>query len=424
MKKILLSLFAIAAFTAHAQTSVNQVIILNEGYYNWSSGMQDVPVTIGAYNPATHIYMAFDTITGAQFASDVIINGNFIYAACSNGIRKYDKVTKQLVASNTATAIRKMCVWNNQLLVSRGDYMGITNNFFQAYDLNNLSFIYQLDNVTGPAFSTEGIAVYGDSCYIALNNGFNFPNYVGKVGVVYLPTQTYVREFDLGATGINPDYLTIRNGELITLNNRDFTNASVSTFDINGGTLTTTDLAVSSGCGTSVVASTDLLYQVQGENNLKKFNTSSLTTYDSLQINQAVYGLAHDVVNNKLYAGVTDYFSFGKIFIYSLTGAAVDSFDVSVAPGNIAIDYNGPLAVNELNRSQLEIYPNPATDFIIVKSNNAVDFKIYDVVGNMLIAEKLNSATTKINIGDLKNGVYFIKVDDGKTVTIQKLVKQ
>jgi hypothetical protein len=314
-------------------------------------------------------------------------------------------------------------VWNNELLVTRGD-IGLSNNYFQSYNANDLSFNDQIDNVTGPSFSAEGIAVYGDTCYIALNNSFNFPNYVGKIGVVYLPTQTYVREFDLGAIGINPDYLTINNGEIYTVNNRDFTNASVSKYEINGGVLTTTDLAVSSGCGTSVYANNDLLFQVSGEQNLKKFSTSSLLTYDSLMINQPIYGMAYDAVNDLLYAGVTDFFSEGNIFIYNNAGTVIDSFQVGVSPGNIAIDYSGPLAVDQLNNVKMELYPNPASDFIFINTNKSLVVKIYDVTGNEILSENVNAGFGKINIKNFNNGLYFAKVICGNNEFSRKFIRQ
>lgn len=424
MKKIFISLFALATLNATAQTTVNQVVVLNEGYYNWGTGTIDVPVTVGAYYPGTKVYSTFDTIAGAQFASDVIVEGNFLYVASSIGIRKYDKVTKQALANVAVTGVRKMCVWNNQLLVSRGD-VGLTNNYFQVYDATNLSFIYELNNVTGPTFTAEGIAVEGDSCFIALNNGFNFPNYTGKVGVVYLPTQTYVREFDLGVLGLNPDYFTIKNGTIYTVNNRDYTNASVSVYDIAGGGLTTTDLLVTGGCGTSVFAASDLIYQVAGESNLKKFSTSSFSTYDSLQINKPIYGLAHDDVNNLLYAGETDFSTYGKIFIYGTTGVLVDSFTVSVSPGNMAIDYNNPTAVNENVAANFDMFPNPAIDILTIKSDKITSYTLCDVLGNKLKSENVKAVSKHvINVSDLKAGVYFVTVNiDSKSFT-KKFMKQ
>lgn len=392
-----------------AQTA-KQVIVLNEGYYNWSTQTQVVPVTLGAYDVALKTYTSFDTIPAAQFASDVIIDDNYIYAATSVGIYKYNKNSKQFVTNNTATGIRKMCVWNNQLLVSRGD-IGLNNYFFQAYDKNTLALIYELDVTNGPAYSTEGISVVGDSCYIALNNGFNFPNYTGYIGVIYLPTATYVRQFDLGPIGLNPDYFAIKNGVIHTLNNRDFTNASISTYELATGQLATTDLQISSGCGTSVLAGTEILYQVMGATTLQKFSLSSQSTYDSLLINKPVYGLAHEDVANLIYAGETDFVSTGQVFIYNMAGLALDSFMVGVSPGNMVIDYNSTSGIAE-NVSQLNVYPNPATNQIYLGNQKPASYQILNVTG-IKVAEGVALPQANINISNLSNGIYFLKTQSG-----------
>lgn len=422
MKKLLLVLL-LCYSASIAQTSVNQVIVLNEGYYNWSTGQQDVPVSIGAYNPSLQTYSTFETINGAQFASDVLVSDNYIYAACSNGLRMYDKTTKQLLHTNTATGIRKMAIWNNELLVTRGD-IGLSNNYYQSYSATDLSFNYELDNLTGPVMSTEGIAVYGDSCYVAINNSFNFPNYVGKIGVIYLPTHTYVREFDLGPNGINPDYLAINNDEIYTVNNRDFTNASITKYNISNGSISTTDLVVSSGCGTSVYTSNEILFQVMGEQTLKKFNTNSLATYDSLMINQSVYGMAYDKVNDLIYAGITDFSTFGRINIYNNTGMMIDSFVVGVSPGNIAIDYNNALAVTENQAQVLSCYPNPAYDILNVIATSTMNVAIYNSTGQLIISSKLLTGQNKIDLSMLKNGVYIMKNSDSANPISFRFQKQ
>ena len=56
-----------------AQNVVNQVLILNEGRYDYATGEIETPVTIGSYDPFTSIYSVVDTIEGARFASDMLL---------------------------------------------------------------------------------------------------------------------------------------------------------------------------------------------------------------------------------------------------------------------------------------------------------------------------------------------------------------
>ena len=58
-----------ASLSLQAQGNyVHRIIVVNEGHYDYVNNVQTVPVTVGAYNPSTHSYAAFDTIFNARFA--------------------------------------------------------------------------------------------------------------------------------------------------------------------------------------------------------------------------------------------------------------------------------------------------------------------------------------------------------------------
>src|SRR3954465_11424983 len=84
-----------------AQNYVHRVIILNEGHYDYVNSVQTVPVTLGVYNPATGIYNQVAVINNARFASNVITDGNSIYAAADSFLIRYDINTYQVLATAT-----------------------------------------------------------------------------------------------------------------------------------------------------------------------------------------------------------------------------------------------------------------------------------------------------------------------------------
>jgi uncharacterized Ntn-hydrolase superfamily protein len=57
------------------------------------------------------------------------------------------------------------------------------------------------------------------------------------------------------------------------------------------------------------------------------------------------------------------------------------------------------------------IYPNPASEFIVFKNNNAIGayYSIYSIAGNQL---KCGSVVTKIDISDFVPGLYFLKLNN------------
>ena len=91
MKKLAILLGAFIAQVSIAQDYVHQVLVLNEGYFDYTTNQSVVPPTIGSYDPITQIYTTVDTILGARFASDMIISGEYIYVAADNNLYKYNK---------------------------------------------------------------------------------------------------------------------------------------------------------------------------------------------------------------------------------------------------------------------------------------------------------------------------------------------
>lgn len=87
-------------------------------------------------------------------------------------------------------------------------------------------------------------------------------------------------------------------------------------------------------------------------------------------------------------------------------------------------DYNNVLSIDKvLNKSSvsLEIYPNPSTDYITVKSSEIINnIKIFDALGNEVIST--NQKTITIN--HLSKGMYLVNVSlDGERFINKKLIK-
>jgi hypothetical protein len=73
------------------------------------------------------------------------------------------------------------------------------------------------------------------------------------------------------------------------------------------------------------------------------------------------------------------------------------------------------------------IYPNPATDKITVKISEAVketNLEIFDLEGQKLITVQITEPKSTIDISNLPNGVYIVRLADDKTVEVGKIVKQ
>jgi len=67
------------------------------------------------------------------------------------------------------------------------------------------------------------------------------------------------------------------------------------------------------------------------------------------------------------------------------------------------------------------VYPNPSSDVIYFKSDDAIDsINIYDVSGKLVMN---CNPSQSVNISILNSGIYFVKASlNGKTVT-KKIIK-
>jgi hypothetical protein len=77
--------------------------------------------------------------------------------------------------------------------------------------------------------------------------------------------------------------------------------------------------------------------------------------------------------------------------------------------------------------SGVSLYPNPATDFIVLSVQNLetqkMSYALCDQLGKILAKEELNSSQTAILMEEFPNATYFIKVYNNKEVKTFKIIK-
>lgn len=71
-----------------------------------------------------------------------------------------------------------------------------------------------------------------------------------------------------------------------------------------------------------------------------------------------------------------------------------------------------PSGVDIYSKTSIDIYPNPATDYIEISSDNNInEIKIFNLAGNIFIDESVNSLKQfKIQVNNLSSGFYMINV--------------
>jgi len=69
----------------------------------------------------------------------------------------------------------------------------------------------------------------------------------------------------------------------------------------------------------------------------------------------------------------------------------------------------------------ISIYPNPAKDFIMVKTIDPIQVSIYNAVGKQLINQNINDIQ-QINLHQFSTGVYLIKIENESANYFEKLI--
>ena len=133
-------------------------------------------------------------------------------------------------------------------------------------------------------------------------------------------------------------------------------------------------------------------------------------------INLSFYELANDEVNNLLYASSTDFFSFGRVYIYDSNNEEVLNFNVGVSPGTIVFDIRSSVGLQE-NTANLDVYPNPSSGVFIINGLAANQtYQVVNTTGQVILEGQANN----IDLSSFDSGIYFLNTENSSI----KLIRQ
>ncbi|MFK5879475.1 MAG: endonuclease [Flavobacteriaceae bacterium] len=84
---------------------------------------------------------------------------------------------------------------------------------------------------------------------------------------------------------------------------------------------------------------------------------------------------------------------------------------------------NNSLSVEEENKVTLKLYPNPTSDFISISGlTNESEVEIYDTLGKKILVKTIESNQNKIDVSQLKPGVYLFKISESNNSTLKRVL--
>ena len=82
-----------------------------------------------------------------------------------------------------------------------------------------------------------------------------------------------------------------------------------------------------------------------------------------------------------------------------------------------------PTSIEEVSQPTLKIYPNPAVNSIQINIDTPAKIEIYTSRGTMVRKSTINPGES-INVSDLSQGLYFIRIiTGGKTESLRMIKK-
>ncbi|MBL7966183.1 MAG: T9SS type A sorting domain-containing protein [Prolixibacteraceae bacterium] len=78
----------------------------------------------------------------------------------------------------------------------------------------------------------------------------------------------------------------------------------------------------------------------------------------------------------------------------------------------------------ELSNGTLRVFPNPASDKIRIESGEGIqNIELLSINGNLIRSIKSDSHSVNIDLQPLKSGIYFLRINTGKQVLTEKIIK-
>jgi hypothetical protein len=110
--------------------------------------------------------------------------------------------------------------------------------------------------------------------------------------------------------------------------------------------------------------------------------------------------------------------------IYTVIGTDANGCQKSATVAQTVLECT---AITEQTRlSGLNLYPNPTKGEFSVESNNTLNkiIEVVDVTGKIVATSTSNLEVVHVNIKNLANGIYYVKIQSNNSVEVIKLVKE
>jgi hypothetical protein len=273
----------------------------------------------------------------------------------------------------------------------------------------NAMYIYDWVNRRYRTY-VNSIGVNGGSRYLATAQGFfvqttNTTNFLVAIENVKVSNQVAMQRTESNVAGLIRMEMT-NNGEsdeMVIANRPEATTAYETAFDAHKLMNPATNIFVNGGVNQSVASMN--LNEVNAIPFVIQTANSGIVTLRTTEFNN-VAGYTFNLFNEQT----------GELLPY--TGTETYTFNVSAnQPYRLQLRVGSVTGINTFKASAFEVFPNPATDKVTIRTNGTGSLEVINVVGQVVMTQPATE-TNEINVSKLAKGVYTVKFNGAS----QKLV--
>lgn len=331
---------------------------------------------------------------------------------------------------------------NSLDVTEAGNYRVYVSNTTHACADTTLAEVIEVLTLPAIAAGADAVICIGDtvnlnaisSAAITWNNGV-------QDSVDFFPAST----MDYIATAIdafgceNSDTLTVTVNQLPTVDagvDQSVCTGTSVTFNATGASTLVWNNGVVNGAAFNALTAGSYIVTGTDANGCMDADTLVLTLFALPNINlgaDMTVCANHFPVNLNGPGGYTAYSWSNGAMTQNTTAAQAGSYSLTVTNNNgcqdvdtVVIISDPCLGLTENSTFEYVLYPNPASHTVTVETNASnSEAVIYGVNGQILFTQKNTTTTFTINVSDLTDGMYWLKVTSAEgSITKQLLIKK
>jgi PKD repeat protein len=139
------------------------------------------------------------------------------------------------------------------------------------------------------------------------------------------------------------------------------------------------------------------------------------------QLNTLTWDFGDDTIKTGTGSGIIHTYAQAGTYYVCLTVSNLAGSDTYCDSVTVTEPVAGISKIN--NNNLMKIFPNPSAGKIniVLNKNEGAHLVVTNTIGTVLLEDKIDNAQHQINLEDLSNGIYFVKIEQGNEIAIKKI---